>query len=212
MKKVVTAIAFAALLTGSATAQAQGGTPYLDGGDPQAGESLSQTCAACHGPNGNSPQGQWPNIAGQHAGYLYKQLRNFKAGDERANAQMTGMVAGLSEKDMRDLAAYYADQPQKTMGASSEERVERGQKIYLGGIPDKSVAACVACHGPRGRGNPAANYPDVGGQYAQYLITQLEYFRSGERANDPQAMMRSLAGEMTDEEIRAVSEYIAGLN
>jgi cytochrome c553 len=137
---------------------------------------------------------------------------DFKKGEERANAQMAGMVANLSEQDMRDLAAFYANQPQKTMGASNEERVDRGQKIYLGGIPEKGVAACVACHGPRGRGNPAANYPDVGGQYAQYLITQLEYFRSGERANDRAAMMRSLASEMSDEEIRAVSEYMAGLN
>jgi|AntDeeMetagen192_2_1112575.scaffolds.fasta_scaffold15688_1 cytochrome c553 len=212
MKKVVTAIAFAALLAGTATAQAQDGTPYLDGGNPEAGDSLSQTCAACHGPDGNSPNAQWPNIAGQHASYTFKQLKNFKAGEDRANAQMTGMVAGLSEQDMRDLAAYYANQPQKTMGASDEGRVERGQKIYLGGIPDKGVAACVACHGPHGRGNPAAKYPDVGGQHAQYLITQLEYFRSGERANDRGAMMRSLASEMSDEEIRAVSEYMAGLN
>ncbi len=212
MKKAVTAIAFAALLAGPATAQAEDGTPYLDGGDPEAGESLSQPCAACHGPDGNSPQAQWPNIAGQHASYTYQQLKDFKAGEERSNAQMTGMVADLSDEDMRDLAAYYANQPQKTMGASDEDRVEQGQKIYLGGIQDKGVAACVACHGPRGRGNPAADYPDVGGQYAQYLITQLEQFRSGERANDRAGMMRSLASEMSDEEIRAVSEYMAGLN
>ena len=212
MKKAVTAIAFAALLTGTATAPAQDGTLNMVDGDPQAGEALSQTCAGCHGPDGNSPQGQWPNIAGQHAGYLYKQLMDFKSGEERANAQMTGMVAGLSKQDMRDLAAYYANQPQKTMGANDKDRVERGQKIYLGGIPDKGVAACVSCHGPHGRGNPGTKYPDVGGQYAQYLITQLEYFRSGERANDRAAMMRSLAGEMSDEEIRAVSEYMAGLN
>lgn len=212
MKKAVTAIVFAAFLTGAATAQAEDGAPYLDGGDPEAGESLSQPCVACHGPDGNSPQAQWPNIAGQHAGYTYKQLKDFKAGEDRSNAQMAGMVADLSEEDMRDLAAYYANQPQKTMGASDEDRVDRGRKIYLGGIPDKGVAACVACHGPRGRGNPAANYPDVGGQYAQYLITQLEYFRSGERANDRNDVMQLLASEMSDEEIRAVSEYMAGLN
>lgn len=212
MKKAVTAIAFALLLAGTATAQAEDGTPYLDGGDPESGESLSQTCTACHGPDGNSPEAQWPNIAGQHASYTFKQLKDFKAGEERSNSQMAGIVADLSEEEMRDLAAYYAEQPQKTMGAADEERVERGEKIYLGGIPNKGVAACVACHGPRGRGSPAANYPDVGGQYAQYLITQLEHFRSGERANDRASMMRSLASEMSDEEIRAVSEYMAGLN
>ena len=212
MKKAVTAIAFAGLLAGASGAPAADETPNMRGGDPEAGQSLSQTCVACHGPKGNSPNGQWPNIAGQHAGYTYKQLMDFKAGDERQNAQMTGMVANLSEEDMRDLAAYYATQPQKTMGASDEALVERGRKIYLGGIENKGVAACVACHGPRGRGNPASDYPDVGGQWAQYLSTQLKYFRSGERANDPQAMMRSLASEMTDEEIRAVSAYMAGLN
>lgn len=212
MKKAVAAIAYAALLGGATAVQADDGTPHMKGGDPEAGQSLSQTCVACHGPDGNSPNAQWPNIAGQHAGYLFKQLRDFKRGEERSNAQMTGMVGGLSEEDMRDLAAYYADQPQKTMGANDEDLVERGQVIYLGGIPDKGVAACVACHGPRGGGNPAADYPDVGGQWPQYTITQLEQFRAGERSNDPQAMMRSLAAEMSDEEIRAVAEYIAGLN
>ena len=121
MKKAVAAIAFAALLTGTGMAKAQDGTPYLDGGDPEAGKSLSQTCAACHGPDGNSPNAQWPNIAGQHASYTYKQLMDFKKGEERANAQMAGMVANLSEQDMRDLAAFYANQPQKTMGASNED-------------------------------------------------------------------------------------------
>lgn len=212
MKKALTAVAFAASLAHAGFASAADDTPLMKEGDPAKGQSLSQTCQACHGAKGNSPNGQWPNIAGQHAGYIYKQLWDFKQGDERNNAQMTGMVAGLSKQDMRDLAAYYAKQGQKTMGASDEQLVERGREIYLGGIQSKGVAACVACHGPRGRGNPAADYPDVGGQWAQYLTQQLKYFRSGERANDPQAMMRSLAGEMSDAEIRAVSEYMAGLN
>ena len=212
MKKAISAIAFLVSLVASGLTQAADDQFLQAGGDPEKGQSLSQTCAACHGPKGNSPNGQWPNIAGQHAGYLYKQLMDFKKGEERANAQMTGMVSGLSKQDMRDLAAYYASQPQKTMGASDEERVKRGQEIYLGGIASKGVAACVACHGPRGRGNAAADYPDIGGQWAQYTIQQLKYFRSGERANDPQAMMRTLADEMSDEEIRAVAEYIAGLN
>jgi cytochrome c553 len=122
MKKAVTAIAFAALLTAGASAQAEDGTPYLDGGDPEAGESLSQTCAACHGPDGNSPQAQWPNIAGQHASYTFQQLKDFKAGEGRSNAQMTGMVADLSEEDMRDLAAYYAKQDGDLNGPSIKRR------------------------------------------------------------------------------------------
>lgn len=212
MKKAVTAIAAWTLLLACTQALAADATPLMAGGDPEAGKAKAQTCAACHGPKGNSPQAQWPNIAGQHAGYTYKQLMNFKNKNGRENAQMTGMVATLDEQDMRDLAAYYSQQPHKVMGAADEELVERGRKIYLGGIPSKGVTACVACHGPRGMGNPAADYPVVSGQWAQYLVTQLQYFRSGERANDPNAMMRSLAEDMTDEEIRAVSEYMAGLN
>jgi cytochrome c553 len=211
MKKVMAAIAFAGLALASVVGVAADDTP-LAKGDPEAGKELSQPCVACHGPKGNSPEGQWPNIAGQHAGYLFKQLKSFKAGEERSNAQMAGMVADLSPADMRDLAAYYAAQPKKTMGASEEELVQRGREIYLGGLPDKGVAACVACHGPKGRGNPAAGYPRVGGQWAQYLDQQLRHFRSGERANDAQAMMRTLAGDMSDTEIRAVSEYMAGLH
>jgi cytochrome c553 len=200
------------LLLACTQALAADATPLMAGGDPEAGKAKAQTCAACHGPKGNSPQAQWPNIAGQHAGYTYKQLMNFKNKNGRENAQMTGMVATLDEQDMRDLAAFYSQQPHKVMGAADEELVERGRKIYLGGIPSKGVTACVACHGPRGMGNPGSDYPVVSGQWAEYLVTQLQYFRSGERANDPNAMMRSLAEDMTDEEIRAVSEYMAGLN
>lgn len=224
MKKVLTGFALGTLAAlGSATVAAEDGM-LMAGGDPEAGQDLTETCVACHGPDGNSPQGMWPNLAGQHAGYLYQQLKDFKAGEERLNSQMTGMVSGLDDQDMRDLAAFYADQPHKVMGAEDEARVERGEKIYLGGIPDKGVAACVACHGPRGRGNPAADYPRVGGQWAQYLLMQLEYFAAGhghesgedieetQRVNDDNAMMRALAASMSEEEMRAVAEYMAGLH
>ena len=224
MKKVVTRTPLAVLAVFASVALAQEGATLMAGGDPEAGKSLSQTCVACHGTDGNSPQGMWPNLAGQHAGYLYQQLKAFKAGDQRRNAQMTGMVANLDDQDMRDLAAYFSGQPHKVMGAGDEALVERGRKIYLGGIAHKNVAACVACHGPRGRGNPAADYPRVGGQWAQYLLTQLQHFRAGagyepgdeiaenQRANDANAMMRSLAARMTDAEMRAVAEYMAGLH
>ena len=224
MKKALTRTALVVLAAFGSVAVAQDDGALLAGGDPEAGQALSQTCVACHGSDGNSPQGMWPNLAGQHAGYLYKQLRDLKAGEQRRNAQMVGMVAGLDEQDMRDLAAYYSQQPHKVMGAGDEDLVERGRRIYLGGIAHKGVAACVACHGPRGRGNPAADYPRVGGQWAQYLLTQLQAFRAGDehqpgddlgenqRANDANAMMRSLAARMTDEEMRAVAEYMAGLH
>lgn len=211
MKKAMAAIAFLAF-TGTAAMAAEEGPALKAGGDPAAGEGVAQTCAGCHGNDGNSPQAEWPNIAGQHAGYVFEQLQAFKAGEGRSNPQMAGAVAELSEQDMRDVAAFFSEQPIKVMGANDEERVERGREIYLGGIPDKGVAGCVACHGPRGRGNPAADYPAVGGQWGEYLVSQLEAFRSGERTSDENSAMRALAEEMSDEEIRAVSEYMAGLH
>ncbi len=212
MKKALAAIVLLGF-TGVAAMAAEDdqAQALMAGGDPEAGEGQSQACVACHGQDGNSPQGQWPNIAGQHAGYTFEQLQAFKAGEQRSNAQMAGIVADLNEEDMRDLAAYFSEQPVKIMGANDEARVERGREIYLGGIPSKGVAACVACHGPRGKGNAAADYPRVGGQWPQYLVTQLEAFRAGERTTDENGAM-SLADEMSDEEIRAVAEYMAGLN
>lgn len=211
MKKAVAAIAFLAF-TGAPAMAADDAPALLAGGDPAAGESLAQSCAGCHGPDGNSPQAEWPNIAGQHAEYLFEQLQAFKAGEARSNPQMAGVVADLDEQGMRDLAAHFSQQPIKIMGANDETLVERGRMIYLGGIPDKGIAACAACHGPRGKGNSAADYPRVGGQWGEYLMAQLQAFRSGERSNDPNSAMGALASEMSDEEIRAVSEYMAGLN
>lgn len=212
MKKALAAIVLLGITGGAAMAAEDKSQWLLADGDPSAGEKKSQACVACHGQNGNSAQGQWPNIAGQHAGYLFEQLKAFKAGEQRSNPQMAGIVGSLNEQDMRDLAAYFSKQPVKIMGANDKDLVERGRKIYLGGIPSKGVAACVACHGPSGRGNPAADYPRVGGQWPQYLMTELKNFRSGKRTTDENRAMRALAGKMSDEEIRAVAEYMAGLN
>lgn len=212
MKKALAAIVLLGF-TGVAAMAAEDdqAQALMANGDPSAGETKSEACVACHGQDGNSAQGQWPNIAGQHAGYTFEQLKAFKAGEQRSNPQMAGIVPDLSEQDMRDLAAYYSQQPVKIMGANDEDRVERGRQIYLGGIPSKGVAACAACHGPKGEGNPAADYPRVGGQWSQYLVTQLEAFRDGERTTDANGAM-SVVDEMSDEEIRAVAEYMAGLN
>lgn len=213
MKKALAAIALLGF-TGLAAMAAENdqAQALLANGDPSAGEGKSQACVACHGEDGNSQQAQWPNIAGQHAGYTFEQLQAFKAGEQRSNSQMAGIVADLDEQDMRDLAAYFAQQPVKIMGANDEERVERGRQIYLGGIPNKGVASCASCHGPAGKGNPAADYPRVGGQWPQYLVSQLEAFRDGERTTDDNGAMRAIAEEMSDEDIRAVAEYMAGLN
>lgn len=210
MKKAVVALAVGALAAFSPFLAAEEANPLVKG-DPEAGAALAGTCIACHGEQGNSPQAQWPNIAGQHAGYIFQQLRDYQSGD-RTDPQMAPMVAGLSEQDMLDLAAYYSQQPHTVVGANDETLVERGRTIYMGGIPDKGVAACIACHGPAGEGNPAADYPVVGGQWSGYLADQLRRYRDGDRANDPHRMMRSLAEEMSDEEIEAVAEYMAGLH
>lgn len=212
MKKALAAIVLLGF-TGVAAMAAEDdqAQALMANGDPSAGETKSEACVACHGQDGNSPQGQWPNIAGQHAGYTFEQLQAFKAGEQRSNPQMAGIVGGLNEEDMRDLAAYFSQQPAKIMGASDEDRVERGRQIYLGGISSKGVAACAACHGPAGKGNPAAKYPRVGGQWPQYLVSQLEAFRAGDRTTDENDAM-AMADKLSDEEIRAVAEYMAGLN
>ena len=178
-------------------------------GDPARGQQLSAACAACHGADGNSVNPEWPKLAGQHADYIYKQLMDYKAG-RRENALMAGQVANLDEQDMRDLGAYYARQ-QMSPGTADESLAERGERIYRGGIPAAGVAACTACHGATGKGNPAALFPMVGGQHAKYNSDQLRYFRSAQRANDNGRMMRNLASKMSDADIQAVAEYMAGL-
>jgi cytochrome c553 len=181
----------------------------LQAGDPARGQELSQACAACHGADGNSVNPEWPKLAGQHAEYIHKQLMDYKSG-RRENALMAGQVVNLDEQDMRDLGAFYARQ-QKAPGTADESVAERGERIYRGGIPAAGVAACTACHGPAGKGNPAAMFPRVAGQHAKYNSDQLRYFRAEQRANDNGRMMRNLATKMSDSDIQAVAEYMAGL-
>lgn len=175
---------------------------------------VTQVCAACHGAEGNSPTAANPNLAGQHPEYTLRQLRNFKPQGgkpaERANAVMAGMVASLSDDDMANLAAYFASQKPATRAARDPELAKLGQSIYRGGITAKGVAACASCHAPNGAGMPA-QYPRLAGQYAEYVEAQLKAFRSGERANDPNKMMRAIAARLSDREIKALAEYTAGL-
>lgn len=180
-------------------------------GDPQRGSELSQSCAACHQADGNSTNPEWPKLAGQHPKYTVKQLQDFQAGETRSDSLMAGEVADLDEQDMRDLAAYFAEQSGTTETAD-EDVVQRGERIYRGGIPSQNVAACIACHGPNGQGNPEAMFPKVAGQHATYSANQLRKFRDGDRANDAGRMMRNLVQRMSDEDIEAVSQYMAGLS
>ena len=178
-------------------------------GDAEAGKAKSAMCLACHGADGNSPAPNFPKLAGQHADYIAKQLNQFKSG-ERVDATMNGMVAALSEQDMLDLAAFYATQ-QRTVGTAAESDVELGQVIYRAGNPTSGVAACAACHGPQGMGNPMAKFPGLSGQHADYTVLQLKNFRSSTRNNDAGSMMRMVAKKMSDDEINAVAQYVQGL-
>lgn len=210
MNRMLAALAAAGLLW-AAQAGAQGAAKP----DLAKGEQLAkQVCVACHGADGNSVAPANPKLAGQHANYLYKQLADFKAqGGKRAareNALMAGMVANLSDVDMRALAAYYAAHKLKPAAAGDKDLAAFGQKIWRGGIADKNVAACAGCHGPDGAGIPG-QYPRLAGQFAEYVDAQLKLFRTAGRANDPNGMMRGVAARMSDEEITAVAEYAAGL-
>lgn len=178
-------------------------------GDAAAGKAKAMACASCHGADGNSANPEWPSLAGQHAKYLAKQLANFKAGD-RNNAMMAPMAAPLSEQDMADIAAFYESQTLKG-GQADPALVDAGEKLYRGGNATSGVAACMACHGPNGMGNPQANFPRLSGQHAAYTVLQLKAFRAGERANDAGNMMRNIAARMTDAEMQAVASYMEGL-
>jgi cytochrome c553 len=175
------------------------------------GQKLAgEVCAACHGPDGNSPLPENPRLAGQVADYIAKQLVDYKTAKERKNPIMQAIAAQLSEEDIRAVSAYFAQQKPRPGTARGQELVALGQKIYRGGIAAAGVPACSACHGPAGVGVPSL-YPQLAGQHAQYTATQLRAFRSSERLNDPNQMMRTIASRLSEREIAALSEYIAGL-
>jgi len=178
-------------------------------GNVAAGKKQAAVCAACHGADGNSLSDAFPKLAGQHEGYIVKQLMEFKNG-ARQNALMAPMVANLTEQDMADLGAYFASQ-KTAPGAVSEELVAAGEQIYRGGNKETGVPACMACHGPNGNGVPAANWPKLSGQYNSYVEMQLHAFANGERNNDPNGMMSDIASKMSEAEIKAVSAYVFGL-
>jgi cytochrome c553 len=180
-------------------------------GDPVAGKAASASCAACHGVDGNSANPEWPKLAGQHQGYLIQQLVYFGDG-ERDNAIMKGMAANLSDEDRANLSAYYSGQ-KVSYGTADPELVELGERIYRGGNSESGVAPCMGCHGPKGAGNPDANYPALRGQHAKYVENQLHGFAEGNRVNENSIkMMQIIASRMTNKEIRAVASYIQGLH
>lgn len=180
-------------------------------GSVEAGQAKSVPCAACHGPDGNSVNPQWPSLAGQSARYIVQQLQAFKNG-ERSDPLMTPQAMMLSEEDMRNLAVYYAAQEPAPKTVADVSLLEKGQALYRGGDPESGAAACSACHGPTGRGNPAAAYPMLCGQYAPYVAKQLRDYASGQRKSDqPTRMMREIAVRLSEDDIVALASYVQGL-
>ena len=212
MKKTI--IILASILITSLT------NPILAAGDAEAGQAKSATCMGCHGLAGNSTIPNFPKLAGQGKAYIVKQLQYFKSG-ERKNAMMAGVALSLSDQDMEDVAAYYSIQTiSENSAKGSEEMIELGRKIYVGGKMDTQTTACIACHGPKGKGIPTAGFPAVAAQHADYTASQLKAFRQYsinqqtdsdgvERVNE---MMNNVAMGLTNEEIDALSQYIAGLH
>ena len=190
---------------GKPKADAAAGEALYSNGDASRGVTA---CITCHGPKGQSAIGTWPKLSAQHAAYTAKQLRNFKEGS-RANPIMMGMAAMLTEQDMVNIAAFLSKQPISQGVAQNKDTIQLGQSIYRGGIAAKGVPACAGCHSPTGAGIPA-QYPLLGGQWADYSYAQLVAFSNGTRKNGP--MMTTIAGKLSDQEMKAVADYIAGLH
>ena len=182
--------------------------------DTEAGRVLAAgTCFACHGEDGNAAIPGYPNIAGQSARYLFRQMQSMRDGD-RDPKVMVGQLDNLTDEDLQDLAAFYASQSGK-IGQASRDGIELGEAIYRGGILAKQVAACTACHAPDGSGNALAGFPRLSGQTAEYVAEQLKAYREGLRKTDTgdhDGMMRQTAANMTDTEIAAVANYVLGLH
>ena len=181
-------------------------------GDAEAGQSRAITCAACHGPEGNSANPLWPNLAGQHARYTVSQLKAFKEG-QRVNALMSSQAMLLSDADMANLAVYYESLTPAVQTAADASLVNRGEALYRGGSKDNGVAACMSCHGPSGKGNPATQYPALGGQHAAYTEKTLKDYASGERKSVAgNNAMNEIAQKLSDEDIKALAAYLQGLH
>jgi cytochrome c553 len=188
-------------------AHAEGAAPAK--ADPAKGSAIyNGVCVSCHGADGNSAIPSNPKLAQQHPEYTAKQLAEFKAG-KRANPVMLGFASALSEEDMRNVGAYLGSTKAKPGFAKDKELTALGEKIYRGGIADKQIPACAGCHSPNGAGIPA-QYPRLSGQHADYTVSQLTQFRDGVRKNSLQ--MGQVAAKLNDREIKAVADYIAGLN
>lgn len=196
-------------------------TPAWAGGDAGAGKLKTASCAGCHGQDGNSAIASFPKLAGLGEKYLTAQLRHIKAG-ERVIVEMTGLLDYMSDQDLQDMAAYYNSKNIQISGAKEitllgmddpQEVLDLGENLYRAGNIKTGVAACIACHSPSGKGNGPAGYPALGGQYAEYTEKQLLAYRNGERNSGANAkIMQGVAKALSDKEIKALANYISGLN
>lgn len=201
MKKLLATLAALVLLTQAPAAVAAG--------DPDAGAQKAAICGACHGMDGNSPNPEWPSLAGQPAEYIAAQLAYFKDGT-RNNVLMSPNASMLSEQDMQDLGAYYASL--RPAGLEADPDIYRlGEKLYRGGDADRGLPACIACHGPRGQGNGPARYPALRSQHATYTTAQLKAYAEGTRALAGNDMMHVIAAKLSEDEMRALASYVQGL-
>jgi cytochrome c553 len=183
----------------------------LIAGSADAGKNRSLTCTACHGAEGNSSSPMWPNIAGQNAPYLAAQMQAFKSGD-RQDPLMSSQAMMLSDEDIANLAVYFEALPAAAQAVADASTVDRGEALYRGGDKADKTSACMACHGPTGRGNPAAGYPAVQGQHATYTAKQLNDYASGARTTDGKTkIMRDIAATLNADDIAALSSYMQGL-
>lgn len=205
MKKHFAALAMCILVSGPVSAAG------LVDGSAEAGKAKSITCSACHGADGNSVNPAWPSIAGQHSTYIVKQLQAF-IGGSRTEPLMLGQTMLLTDEDMRNLAVYFSEMKTATKVVADASLLDHGERLYRGGSRENNTPACIACHGPNGRGNPASLVPSLRGQYAVYAEKQLRDFKSGARRSDgPTRVMRDIAAKLSEEDIVAVSSYVQGL-
>ena len=201
----------AATPSAAAPAAASTAGTALKPGDAAAGQAKTATCAACHGIDGNSASAQYPKLAGQQASYIVRQLELFKSG-KRASPVMMGFVPNLSEQDMRDIGAYFASKT-SLPGVADAKLVPVGEAYYRSGDAKDGVPACMACHGPDGRGNPGSEYPQLSGQHADYVAARLKAYRDGSAGSDDHAkIMEAIAKPLSDAEIAALASYVEGLH
>jgi cytochrome c553 len=194
-------------LVGSALYAAEAAAPAAFRADPARGQKIAETCMACHSIDGSRGAPANPILQGQHPEYLVKQLTEFKAG-KRKNAIMSGMAATLSDDDMKHVAAFYAGKSAKPGFAKDKELVALGERLYRGGNAASKLPACAGCHSPTGVGIPSM-YPRLAGQHADYIEAQLTAFKGGQRTNNLQ--MSAIAAKLSERELKAVADYIAGL-